>query len=324
LGVDAHFTCDPAWTRAMHRALRAIDTAVGELLELAHRRQAAVVLLSDHGFGAFRERIAVPTLLSQIGALRAATRLERHQYRFSRSLWKLRRWSQRALRGQRPVAAPRPATALAPIDWRRSLVVPLHGALGAMLYLNRPERFGHGPLTSQRLCDEALAKVVAGLTAARHPNTGEPLFAEVMDTSQQYGIDPLETNWPDLVAIPAPGFHTRVKCDRSENIVLSDSEMAGTHRAEGVLMVSAPAAGPASGFEAELRDVAPTILRLLGGEVPAAMSGRVLQQVVGRAAVSAQTSSTSQPRRGGSQDMSTAAEDDDAVTARLRDLGYID
>ncbi len=313
----------PQWVNRCRQVLRRLDDCVGELLALAKRRASAVIVVSDHGFGGFREKITLPELLARRGlitlpglAARASFHAERNLWKFRRSLWRLAR------PGASTAQVSRPLGALLPIDWRRSAAVSLHGSLGGLIYLNSTQRFGTGPLTSAALLEQAAADTVAAFTEACHPDTGERLFCEAYSTAQRFQADPVERRWPDIVAIPAAGFHTRHKIDRSRRLMRPDPTLTGTHRADGVLVIDAPGVVVGQRFSAHLRDVAPTILHLLGMSPPAHMTGRVLAEMVGtrrppsvRAPAPAVHSAGQQLRRDS---------DELLVEQRLRDLGYVE
>jgi predicted AlkP superfamily phosphohydrolase/phosphomutase len=217
--------------------------------------------------------------------------------------------------------------ALLPIDWRQSACFCAHGDLAGMIYLNDPRRTGAGPLRTERLRAEAESAIVAALAQARHPHTHEPLFEEVFSVRRRFDIDPIEHLWPDVLALPAPGFHTRSKPGGSRELVSADPSLTGTHRQTGVLMVQAPLVRCGHSHAASIADVAPTILAMLGIEPPKTMTGRVLSEILGAAPLPAvDRTSVSAPAPHGPPAPATAisARDQSVVEARLRALGYLD
>jgi predicted AlkP superfamily phosphohydrolase/phosphomutase len=311
------------WMSKAQQALRALDDCLGELLELAARRGAAVVAVSDHGFGPFRGKITLAEILSRARLLRWPRGAAAAGYYLRRGAWRMRKFLYRRFKpGWSTAQLTRPLDSLLPIDWRRSAALAMHGNLGGLIYLNTPERFATGPLKTWRQRQQALADVLDAFRTATHPDTGEPLFVEVFGTAERYDIDPVEKLWPDVVAIPAPGFHTRHKFDPRPQLVRADAAMAATHRLEGVLLVNAPKLPAGDHRAAELRDVAPTILRMLGLPVPAHMSGQALDNLLSSEA--RPTSSEPQHARRELQLSGITDADQRCVEARLRDLGYLD
>jgi predicted AlkP superfamily phosphohydrolase/phosphomutase len=322
LGIDPHSTVPDDWVRETRRALRALDDSVGELVDLAQRRGAAVAVVSDHGFGPFREKIDVGELLRQRGLLTHASGTARLTTAASRGGLRLRKWVfRRRHAGASTATLARGLSAVAAVDRKKTVAVAPHSDLAALVYLNTPERFGRGPVDSPRLREQALADLEAALGEARHPITDEPLFVECLRTAERCGGDPLERMLPELMAIPAPGFHTRCKVRRDATLIAADEDLAGTHREEGVLILHGCARGGGRRIEAHLRDVAPTLLHVLGVPPAAPMEGRALTELVGQSSTTPAAAAL-QPRQ--IPAVNYTAHEQSLVEARLRDLGYLD
>jgi predicted AlkP superfamily phosphohydrolase/phosphomutase len=269
-----------AWVGRVHQTLRSLDNRLGELTELADRRGAAMVLASPYGFCPLREKINLFELLRRGRMLRLAGPLRRLSYQLSRQTGKGLRWAGRRL--HLPPLPPRrryPTRSLLPINWRRSQALTLHGEMSALVYLNTPERFGTRLILTPRQQEQATGDVLALLTAAQHPATGESLFCEVYATAERFPGDPLSRLWPDVIARPAPGFQVRHYPDRSGHLVRHDSSLAATHQEEGMLIIRAPGVVLGRAYRGNLVDVAPTILDLLDLPPAPPMTGRVLEEI---------------------------------------------
>jgi predicted AlkP superfamily phosphohydrolase/phosphomutase len=292
-------------------------------------------VLGDHGFGPFREKICVNELLRSRGLLRLASLADACRHRAVRTAWKVRKWLHRRAQSGSTAALRRPLEALAPLDWRRTMAFAVHGELSALVYLNDRERFGRGPIATPRQREQTEADALAAFREARHPVTHEPLFESAYATRERFGHDPVARGWPDVVAIPSPGFHTRTKFDagilRSGKLLRGDPTLVGTHRPDTVLMIrSTMAAGRKA---ADMRDVAPTILSLLGQPPGKQMTGRALGDDAGQGAagvvasrsgiqVALQEEAARQPDS--SPVGETENQDRGIVENRLRDLGYLE
>jgi predicted AlkP superfamily phosphohydrolase/phosphomutase len=260
------------WVAKTREAFRTLDDCLGTLMELAERRQAATVVVSPYGFCPFREKITLSELLRRRDLLHPARGTARVGYRLARLTCKLRqKFSAKPVR--------QPVNGLLAVDLRRARAVTLHGQTAALVYLNTPERFGTRVLTSARQREQAVADVWAALEEARHPVTDEPLFQEVYQTAARFECNPLARLWPDVVAIPAAGFYTRHRLDRNRNLMRTDCSLTAARTGEGLLMVHAPRVVLGEPRTAELADVAPTVLALLGLEPPASMSGRAVAEL---------------------------------------------
>ena len=240
LGLDDSAGVSSTSVAKLHEAFHALDQSIGELTELAQRRGAGLVVVSDHGFGPFRGKISMPELLAGRGLLTRSRLARRIGHRISRAGFRARKWLSRRRRpGASTSALRRPLGMLSPIDWRTSRAVALHGDLAGLVYLNTPARFGRGPLTTPRLEEDTIAEALAALREARHPETAEPLFVDVCCVRERFGIDPLERRWPEILAIPADGYQTRTRMEGRGELILADPQLTGTHRLKGVLMLPA-------------------------------------------------------------------------------------
>jgi len=260
------------WVAKTREAFRTLDDCLGELAELAGRRGAAVVLVSPYGFSPFREKITLSELLRRRGLLQMAQGRARLGYRLSRLAWKAR---QRF--GPKPAC--QSVSGLLAADMRRTRAVSLHGQSAALVYLNTPARFGTRVLRSGRQYEQAMADVWAALCEAQHPVTHEPLFEEVYLTAARFGCDPLARFWPELVAIPAAGFYVRHRLDRHRHLMRTDCSLSAARNGEGLMMVHAPQVMLGKPCTAELADVAPTVLALLGLGPAASMTGGVVEDL---------------------------------------------
>ncbi len=280
MGVAGAATRGDAWVRRVQQALRSLDNRLGELAELADRRNAAMVLASPYGFGPFREKINLFELLRRERLIRPARPIRRVSYHLSRLVGRGLRWLGRRL--YLPPLPPRrwyPTRRLLPINWRRSQALTLHGETSALVYLNTPERFATKAILTSRQQEQAMQDVLAALAEARHPLTGEPLFREVYPTAERFSGNPLSRLWPDVIARPAPGFQVRHQPDRTGNLVRGDQSLTATHYEEGMLMIRAPGVALGRAYHGNLVDVAPTILDLLDLPPAPSMTGRVLEEI---------------------------------------------
>lgn len=266
----------PAWCAQVHRAYRALDECLGRLLVMAEKRRAAVLVISDHGFGPFQGQIVMPELLARSSLLVRPSSWRRAQQAGVRAAWRLRKFLHRRLTGRSTAHLPRPVSAALNVDWQRTAALTLHGNLAALVYLNTPERFGTRALCTPRLRDQARQDVLGALTALSHPLTGQKLFVEILEPQASNAPEVLRSQLPDVVAIPAPGYHTRHKLGPRGSLIQQEPMLAGTHRQEGILVCKAPGVTKGSLHLADLRDVAPTILKLLGLHPAATMRGRAL------------------------------------------------
>lgn len=312
------------WVAKTREALAGLDHCLGELLEMADRHGAGVAMLSDHGFGDFREKICVSELLRRNGFLSEGLP-SRLRYSVARSAWKMKKWARKRFNpGLNTANLVRRPEMLSPIDWRRSVATCLHGNLAGLVYLNTPERFGRGGLSGESQRDRVSAELVEMFLAATHPDTGEALFEDAYSSADRVDRDPIEARLPEVIAVPSPGFHTRQKFDPTGRLMRGDPSLTGTHRKSGVLMLRVPDATIGERHQASLRDVAPTLLNLLGLAGGAEMEGEVLSQMfAGTASLSERGSDI--PVTAHSRTNQTREEQGtEKLTQRLQELGYLE
>jgi predicted AlkP superfamily phosphohydrolase/phosphomutase len=124
-------------------------------------------------------------------------------------------------------------------------------------------------------------RLIAELHAERSPQTGEPLFGKV-----EKGEDVFHGRYakfgPDIVCTPADWRHQVFGYQDfvSNRFVEPYSEMTGHHRPDGILFALGQRLKTGLWLDdAQLLDMAPTILHLVGLPVPTDMDGRVLEEV---------------------------------------------
>src|SRR5690606_16976616 len=124
-------------------------------------------------------KISVPRVLERQGLLVPASGAQQIAWLANRMTSKLSRWWwKRRHPGHRSASLALSARGRIPLDWKRTRAVTLHGDLAAMVYLNRPERFGGGPLRTASQVRQTALEVCAALKAARHPQLDTPLFTD--------------------------------------------------------------------------------------------------------------------------------------------------
>jgi predicted AlkP superfamily phosphohydrolase/phosphomutase len=131
----------------------------------------------------------------------------------------------------------------------------------------------------------------------------------------QYGPD-LHLVLDDYNMIAYPMFATEGKVITQQ--IRGDS---GCHRSEGIFIAQGPNIQQGMTLpESSILDLAPTILHLLGQEVPKVFDGRVLQEIFTEQTLIHYSDSEDNHTFA---DQSLATEDSAQVEERLRSLGYL-
>ncbi|RUL88207.1 alkaline phosphatase family protein [Tautonia sociabilis] len=274
LEVDETAAGQPEWTAEVVSCLQELDRAVGRLLELASRRDAAVIALSDHGFGPCRALVDVNGLLCRAGLQRRLPYGTRLTYRLRRLRDRFDRWKRRQSPDGTASRGPRSIEGEVGCDWSKTAAFAPFGQLCGSIFLN--PRLVSGSSAASRVIGE----IIDACRAAEDPETGLPLFADAFDVAERYNLDPSAEGLPDVLAPSTDGYQAMAKwAPFHRSLLRPDPDLPATHRADGVLAIDAPGVLPDFPIDAELPDVAPTALSLLGLPVPEVMEGRILDEV---------------------------------------------
>jgi predicted AlkP superfamily phosphohydrolase/phosphomutase len=324
LNVDETGIDEPAWNNAASEVLRGLDDAIGMLCELADRRGACILALSDHGFGPCLGRVHVNRILIEAGVARLPRTTGKLLRRAAQGLDHLRLWS--AKRGDpeaRSASFDLSVAAQFPLDWKRTLAFAPHQDTAAMIYLNSKARRAGAPLATSRQVEEARNLAAMVLAEARHPETDRPLFPDVIVTAEAYGIDPAAEGYPDLIAMPDDPYWVRTKLSPGRGWVEADPNLPGTHRPEGIVAMAGAGITPGRTLKADLYDVAPTVLSLFGLPIPAHMEGSPLPCLTGLPIT--RLDPATDPIVGPhTPQFEYTAEEQAIIERRLADLGYLE
>lgn len=315
------------WARSFYTRL---DESIGQLVAWAGP-SAISVLLSDHGFGPYPARqFYVNAWLRDTGLLRvSATSVRsapsRALSRLGLSQARLHRWlslllPQHLIRRLRSTWGEHVRQ---PIDWERTQAyyMPLFEFVGGIVINEPPDQPGYDVLREQ---------VLTALRELRDPETGAPVVAAAYRREEIYS-GPYTHRAPDVILI----LDTDYVGDRS---LLTQShfgamagagrQWTGTHRFDGVLLAGGPGIRPGRrDARVAMEDVAPTVMHLLGLPVPGEMDGRVVEEMLTPAHLTAHPIdfATGDVERAGRD--STVWEErgeQEQVLERLRSLGYLE
>lgn len=334
---------DPAALDAEQRAIREkvlnifteVDRGVGEMAKGADEN-TLIVLMSDHGFGPMKGFMHVNNFLLERGYLvlksGALSQLKRALFRLgvtpqnvhlTLKAFKLD-LRRKFNRGRAYGTLRRFFLSFDDVDWTRTRAFAL-GHIG-QIYINLKGRQPNGIVSPGPEYEQLRDQLRAGLLALRHPQSGEPLIAQVYNREELYH-GPLLDQTPDLLLLPADFKYVAFGESEfaSNRIVGPTLGHTGHHRLEGIGALIGPNVRVGAALrDASLIDLAPTILYALGLPIPPDMDGRVLSEAftpefVEGAAPSYDTAAAVRTDFG-----STYSDDEqDQVIQRLTDLGYV-
>jgi predicted AlkP superfamily phosphohydrolase/phosphomutase len=267
-----------------------IDEAIATL-RAAAGTEATTIVISECGAGPLRSGVQVNTLLERAGLLHYTKRyttggvsgsgmrkrveqarrvgqriLPEGLYYYVERL-PLRRWIQSYLAGS-------------DIDWPRTAVF-YRGKGEGNLYVNLAGRDEHGsvPLDRYEAARDATIEALQGII---DPETALPAIVAVHRREELFAGPHLEAA-PDLVIEWSQMEYMPTEQDRDKDAVFvprwreyMEWPTTGSHRMHGLFFAAGPAVQPRARLdELRLLDLAPTVLTLLGHEVPAELEGAV-------------------------------------------------
>jgi predicted AlkP superfamily phosphohydrolase/phosphomutase len=252
-----------------------LDRALGGLLEYAAQNEAAVLVMSDHGHGSLDGKAQPNLLLKEWGYLalrspwqQASTRAAYWLHRLTKG--KATRFEQGSRGIERELA----------VDWTRTQACVMHAGIYGYLYINLK---GRGPLGIVDPADyeklrDALAERLRHATTRDRAGREIHVFPHVHKTEELYRCRrDSNPNLPDLLLVPTPGLAVVRKIRGRRSVRWCPPwRLEGTHRDEGILALGGKGVRNGVRTEANIVDIAPTVLAALGLRVPVDMEGRVI------------------------------------------------
>lgn len=318
-----------------------LDEGIGEI-EAALPADCTLLLMSDHGFGPVEWFVNFNVWLLERGYL-----VLKDSFYVKQKAWFYRRgvtpeWVYGLMarlglaahrvsrfRGEQDGFLARLADTLflsrQHIDWSRTTAYA-QGNFG-QINLNIRGRQPLGSIDPAR-AGEVKERLKADLMQLKHPETGDRLVERLLEADELYH-GPHAARGPDLTVVLRDWRYRTIGLhDFTTNQVISPAfGPTGDHRMEGVLVASGPAIRPGSCAEgANLLDIAPTVLYLLGVPVPDDMDGRVLTELLDPSFVPAPALAAVDAGPPGTADGAGtpyAETDEAAIQKRLADLGYL-
>lgn len=340
--MDAgHERHDPGAAQELQTAIREcyrqLDDSVAQILD-ALDEETLVVLMSDHGFGPQERHLHTNVWLWENGYLcfkrNPVTRLKEWTFRMGftpanvyEALYGLRtstKVEERIQRNRHSIRdwVDRVFLSFDDVDWRRTRAYSV-GNLGP-IYVNVRGREPEG-IVSPGLEYEALQEELsAALKSTRDPSTGQPVIGQVYRRQEMYGGSHLD-NAPDLVYWARDARRMGYGLFKfPTNRWISPSDRSGNHRMEGIVLLHGPGVRAGHALpQAEIVDLTPTILSVLGVPVPGDMDGEVLRDAfvtAPQARVEAAHPPQTEPE---AAEVVLSEQEEEEIMARLRGLGYV-
>lgn len=285
-----HARYEPSpYEHAIRDGYALVDDYIGQLIARLPSGSTTIVM-SDHGFGPLRNMVNLNVFFMQKGLLKlkpdAMTRLKAWAFRNGITPATAYQWVSR-LGFQNTVARVSKKArndivgkflSFDSVDWSRTIAYSM-GHVG-QVYLNRVGREPHG-IVDDASYEQRLSEVRDALADLRDDG-GRPILTNLIRGRDAYH-GPYAELGPDLhleldhyAMIACPLFATEGKV--MTNQIRGDS---GCHRREGIFIAQGTGVRAGTALpEADIVDLAPTILHLLGEPVPRILDGRVLTEAL--------------------------------------------
>lgn len=277
---------------------KAIDEFIGELVSKLYPSDT-VIILSDHGFTEVKEHIYLNSWLRQKGYLKTGIAMLRGTTQRRHS------WLRRIF----------PRFKL-DIAWSRTKAFCYsHSASGIRINLRGREPRGCVPPDDYENLRQSLLAELSKL------HNSEPLFSTVALREELYE-GPYIDRLPDVCYIIAREGHAIKRAPNRREILEPCRSRRAGHNSTGLFIVKGGAVKSGVTLEAELIDIAPTVLYLLGLPIPDDADGQVLTHLIEPSTLQSAPPRYRHPRQVESKH--EADTEDRELTERLRQLGYID
>ncbi len=314
---------------------QAMDACVGKLVEAAGP-ETTVIVMSDHGGGPFEKFFHVNNWLASQGFLKfkrtPLSLIKRALFAAGFTpitalkivnLLRLGKLRKNVKRGRGRGWMGQLFLSLRDVDWTRTLAFSI-GNFG-QIYINTKGARPQGIVEPGAEYETVRDKIIQQALALRDLESGDAVIRATYKREELYHGGRLN-HAPDII------LHTnRSKyvsfghADFGSNKLIEPSiGQTGHHTMEGIVILHGadiPAGIRVEG--ANIMDIAPTVLALMGLDVPGEMDGKVLFGSEIRKQVDRETRETGAIPIAPTDENPYSEEDEDQVMERLRELGYV-
>lgn len=339
-----HTNSHPELRDSMFQVYEALDKALGELIE---RLPAGTqfMMMSDHGFGGISNTALFPNCwLRTLDCLQFRGSVSQTWSRMTdwtktKAVAYLPVWVKRAiykLMGAR-LANIEGNVRFAAINWNQTRAFFDENPYYPTLWINLKGRQPKGTVEPGDEYEKLRTELIDQLKSWRHPETNEPIVKDAYRREEVYHGVCIESA-PDIIihwnTHRSNTFAFRVS-SKAKNLAWTQSfdptnakdwatfgGKSGHHRDEGIFVAQGPAFRQGVEIkDANIMDVCPTILHLLGVPAPNDLDGKLLKTALCKGQEEVQVAQEVAVTAGDEHDYS--AEEEELIAARLRALGYL-
>ncbi len=291
-----------------------LDDSIGHLLKIAGDN-CNVIVVSDHGQcrteGLIRPNIA----MRNWGYLKNKNWLGRMIHRFRRKMEK-----KGILKNESTMLEMRSM-----VNWKKTRAMVVFSTMTGYVFLNVKGRNKNGLINPGDEYDKTIKDLREKFSNMR--DSAGPFFEHVKTPAELYGIESAAPEiFGDLVLVPRSGYPVQISVSRKGGPVkiLSDNSIVGTHSYEGIYIFSGPDFRTFKGPQTHITDIAPTLLGMLGAEIPSHMDGKVIENAFSHDIKVKYKKSSDITAFKIENIKKLTKKEDSEITRRLSALGYMD
>lgn len=293
---QSHFRHDPSQERYLEivpNFYAKIDTILKGVMERWMSSQWTLIVMSDHGAGPLRKLLYINNFLMDRGflKLKGGVGSSIRNLLFRRGIVPiafyhfllgigLGRLKKKARFGQKASWLTPFFLSFGDVDWSKTRAYSI-GSTAGQIYINLRGREPLGIVQPGTEFEEVREAIIRELKELVDEETGERVVEEIYLKEEIYS-GPHVKEAPDIVFLPK-GLEIAAfgEYEFASNRILDPSwGVSGSHRMDGLLMMKGEQMRQGMEMEgAQIIDLAPSILYLLGLPVPGGMDGKVLRSV---------------------------------------------
>jgi len=315
------------------------DAQVGSLLSEIDD-STTVIIMSDHGVGPIRRIFFLNRWLEENGFLTYRSSKDNQLIkivRLSRLLAKryFPRKAKNVMKSR--MAALRDKVdsflSLSEIEWEQTQAYGF-GMFGN-ININLKGREPKGIVDPGKDYEDLRNCITEKLSQLRDPDTGDKIIEKVYKREELYE-GPCLQNAPDLlIGWKDYAYYTSVSLGKEKGAIFgphlsidcSEYKHMGTHRLNGIFMAMGSVIKKGEQISgAQIHDLAPTILYLLGQSIPDDMDGKILSEIFVEEFLKENPPAYDRSRYGitDSETVTYSDEEEEKIAERLRTLGYLE
>ncbi len=263
---------------------RNLDNYLGMIKNVLNN-EGNFFLVSDHGFGPVKRRMAVNVWLRENGYLElkqdiatqlrttvksTAIKMVNKVDALARLKTRIKKKTEEDL--EQRIIVPRSMDD--PVDYSKSRAFSGIGTVCGAIQLNLIGREKEG-IVPEKEAEALKTEIIQKLENVRDPMSGEPFIKAVSKREAIFSGQAIK-KIPDLVIIPHPGFYLFAGTTEKGLFHEASSLSTGNHLPEGILAIDGPNTGKFDLNSAKVTDILPTIMDIFGLNPPNHIDGKSL------------------------------------------------